>query len=300
MIEKNLVKRFKNNPIITSEMPGLEGKKGNNINGPSLIKIPDWVDSPLGKYYLYFAHHGGNYIRLAYADKLEGPWDIYPEGTLHIDQTSCKGHIASPDIFIDNQQKIIRMYFHGPYRYEGEYAEHGQLSFVALSKDGINFEALPEVLGPFYFRVFYYKGYYYAIAKNKNIGGLLLRSKDGLSSFQMGKEFIPRMRHAALLRNDELLYIFYSRMGDKPEIILMSYVNLEDNWLNWEASAPVEILQSEKDYEGVRYPVEESRPGSINKPAHQLRDPDIYTEDDKIYLLYSVAGENGIAIGELS
>ena len=30
-----------------------------NINGPSLIKVPHWMENPLGKYYLYFAHHKG-------------------------------------------------------------------------------------------------------------------------------------------------------------------------------------------------------------------------------------------------
>ena len=32
-----------------------------NINGPSLIQVPDWLPNPLGKYYLYFAHHKGEH-----------------------------------------------------------------------------------------------------------------------------------------------------------------------------------------------------------------------------------------------
>ena len=43
-----------------------------NINGPSLIRVPTWIEHPLGRYYLYFAHHKGEYIRLSYADRLEG------------------------------------------------------------------------------------------------------------------------------------------------------------------------------------------------------------------------------------
>ena len=54
---------------------------GSNINGPSLIRVPDWLPNPLGKYYLYFAHHKGEYIRLAYADDLSGPWTTYEAGT---------------------------------------------------------------------------------------------------------------------------------------------------------------------------------------------------------------------------
>jgi len=52
------VSRFESNPIIYPDMLGLAGELGANINGPSLIRVPDWVERPLGKYYLYFAHHG--------------------------------------------------------------------------------------------------------------------------------------------------------------------------------------------------------------------------------------------------
>ena len=38
---------------------------GDNINGPSLIRVPNWVEGRLSRYYLYFADHKGAYIRLA-------------------------------------------------------------------------------------------------------------------------------------------------------------------------------------------------------------------------------------------
>src|SRR6478609_12156062 len=76
-------KRFANNPIVGPEL--FSGKDGANINGPSLIKVPDWLPNKLGKYYLYFAHHNGTYIRMAYADDLKGPWKIYEPGTLKMD-----------------------------------------------------------------------------------------------------------------------------------------------------------------------------------------------------------------------
>ena len=47
---------------------------------PSLIRMPDWIESPLGRYYPYFADHKGRYIRLAYADDLADPWRIHPPG----------------------------------------------------------------------------------------------------------------------------------------------------------------------------------------------------------------------------
>ena len=70
--------RLDGNPILD---PDLDPTLTDNINGPSLIRVPDWVPEPLGRYYLYFAsHQGGQYIRLAYADQLSGPWAVYPPG----------------------------------------------------------------------------------------------------------------------------------------------------------------------------------------------------------------------------
>ena len=59
-------------PIIR---PDLHPSIGQNIQGPSLIRVPEWVEDPLGKYYLYFADHKGRYIRLAYSDELAGPME---------------------------------------------------------------------------------------------------------------------------------------------------------------------------------------------------------------------------------
>ena len=75
------INRFIDEPIIP---PFLEEEIGSNINGPSLIKAPAWIKSPLGKYYLYFADHKGDRIKLAFAENLEGPWKIYTGGTLQL------------------------------------------------------------------------------------------------------------------------------------------------------------------------------------------------------------------------
>ena len=74
-------KKLSEEPIITTSMSprlqALEDKQGYvNINFPSVIKVPSWVKKPLGKYYCYFSHFKGDHIRLAYANKVEGPWKI--------------------------------------------------------------------------------------------------------------------------------------------------------------------------------------------------------------------------------
>src|SRR5437762_11075639 len=100
--------RLPHNPILT---PQLSASIGNNLNGPSLILVPDWVEKPLGRYYLYFAHHQGKFIRLAYANQLTGPWKLYEPGTLHLDEVrACHDHIASPDVHADQETRQIRMY----------------------------------------------------------------------------------------------------------------------------------------------------------------------------------------------
>jgi len=296
------INRFDQNPIIRPEM--LPGSDGNNINGPSLIRVPSWVSNRLGKYYLYFAHHGGKYIRLAYANTLDGPWTIHEPGTLKLSESSgCVGHIASPDAHVDEERQEIRLYFHGPSR-DGS----GQKSFVARSKDGLQFKASSESLGIFYFRVFRWQGYWYAMAK----GGKLYRSQDGFTAFEEGPNPLrisfaedleyntPGPRHVALHRIKEDLYVYYSNIGDKPERILRRRISLTSDWHDWKASAAEEVIQPETTPEGADLPLKPSLAGAVKGREHALRDPAIFEENDgKEYLLYSVAGESGIAIAEL-
>lgn len=286
--------RLPQNPIIKPEMPGLEGKRGRNINGPTLIRVPDWIKNPLGQYYLYFAHHRGQYIRLAYADQIEGPWSIYEPGTLHLNQTDCSDHIASPDAHINQDTQEIDLYFHGIY------PGKGQITMLAKSKDGLHFTASNHILGPFYFRVFQYNGMHYAVAKKGNWGGVLLRSQDGITPFEVGSDFIPRLRHAALWRQGNQLLVVYSRMGDKPECLIINRIDLTQPWENWAPLEPARVLLTpEEGYEGADLPLQPSVAGPAKSPVRQLRDPAIFVDTGKTYLLYSVAGEQGIAVAEL-
>jgi hypothetical protein len=134
--------RLVQNPIIHS---GMDARMGTNINGPSLIRVPGWVAAPLGRYYLYFAHHSGRYIRMAYADELIGPWIVFGEGTLQLRDTpvtpwSYKAHIASPDVHVDHATRRIVMFFHGGYRWLRPH----QATWVAESVDGLTFVSTKE------------------------------------------------------------------------------------------------------------------------------------------------------------
>jgi hypothetical protein len=59
------------------------------------------------------------------------------------------------------------------------------------------------------------------------------------------------------------------------------------------------VLYPEHDWEGANQPLIESERGQSVGLVNQLRDPCIFIEDETTYLLYSVAGESGIAIAEV-
>ncbi|MBW2622422.1 MAG: hypothetical protein JRD68_05915 [Deltaproteobacteria bacterium] len=285
------VTRFSENPIIR---PLMDDRMGNNINGPSLIRVPDWVADPLGRYYLYFAHHQGDYIRLAYADQLTGPWNIYTPGVLDLKDSFFNDHLASPDVVIMPERQEIRMYYHG--QNKPDPGPHYQFERVAVSKDGLLFTAHGERLGNPYFRTFQWEGYTYALS----MPGKFYRSKDGLTSFERGPMLFSRdMRHSATRIDQGVLQVFYTNAGDCPEKILLSTIELKPDWNDWRITEPVTVLEPEMDYEGGNLSLAPSARGAIFEPARQLRDPCLYEEDNGIYLLYAVAGENGIALAKV-
>ncbi|MGG5808545.1 hypothetical protein [Falsiroseomonas sp. CW058] len=312
-------------PIVT---PGMDARMGHNIQGPSLIRVPDWVPDPLGRYYLYFADHKGSYIRLAHADAVEGPWRVHPPGSLDLrdslfltappprpaeaaqgdvlpgrappgtpglpdpEEDASAPHIASPDVHVDDAGRRIVMYFHGLC------AWNTQRTRVALSADGLRFRAMPELLGPSYFRVFRHGGASYALA----MPGILFRSADGLTGFERGPVLFPDglQRHTALLVRDGVLHVFWTRVTDAPESILHSTVRLDGDWRDWRAEGEAVLLRPEEEWEGGALPNAPSWRSSINLPVRQLRDPAVFEEDGRTWLLYAVQGEAGIALAELT
>lgn len=103
--------RFKNVPLIT---PASSPSIGENINGPTLMRVPDFVQNPLGKYYLYFAHHNGKSIRMAYADSPAGPFTVYEPGALQLEDVERPGgfsDILLPQTFMWKQRSSVSICF---------------------------------------------------------------------------------------------------------------------------------------------------------------------------------------------
>ncbi len=320
------VTRLIDEPIIT---PATSPSIGENIQGPSLIRVPAWISDPLGRYYLYFADHKGTYIRLAYADDLAGPWRVHEPGSLQLADSHfpteppavpegarekvyaryralgmdpgalphdpvyemTAPHIASPDVHVDHERQRIVMYYHG-------LSGFGlQESRVALSADGINFDAREATLGRTYMRAFAWQGMTYVLA----MPGIFYRSADGLSAFEQGPQLFNKdMRHSAVLRRGNELLVFWTQVGHAPERILLSRIDLSGPWEQWQASDPVEVLRPERSWEGADAPLEPSQRSTAYGRVNQLRDPAIFEEAGRTYLLYAVAGESGIAIAEVN
>lgn len=104
--------RLVNSPIIHTDIhPRLQEEEARigypNMNSPTLFLVPEWVENPLGKYYLYFAHHKGSYLRLAYADTLRGPWQLYDGEILPLDKSGLTTHqLRDPDVFQDEDGEL--------------------------------------------------------------------------------------------------------------------------------------------------------------------------------------------------
>jgi hypothetical protein len=127
--------------------------------------------------------------------------------------------------------------------------------------------------------------------------GTLSRSADGLSGFETGPTlFNPNMRHAAVLKRYDTLWVFWTQLGDAPERILLSRVRLDGDWYNWCDEPAVEVMRPEHPWEGATAPKLPSVRSTAYGVVNQLRDPAIHEESGVTYLLYAVGGESGIAI----
>ena len=346
-----IISRLNNNqPIITETMfdaLGATDDEGNNINGPSVIRIPDWIApenraDPNAIYYMYFGHHAGNYIRLAWAAHIDGPWHLYQVGftvptgnrgvldlgsddKIYLDNgIILYNHIASPDVFVDDENQQIIMYFHaGEVKVNG--ASLGQKNLVATSSDGLDFHdgIKPVILGRFYFRVFEYKGNLYATSNS----GYLFKAPDPNNPWKppVGFDFrndlwiqrpdspfqndiddanfsgVPdkplRVRHSAMRLVGDTLQVLYTRIGDCPERIMMSTIDLSaGNYEVWDSSFPPrEILQAELHWEGGDIPPANSQGSTAPENVNQLRDPYIFKDvDGTLYLFYCGRGEDAI------
>lgn len=308
--------------------PDTDPSLGTNIQGPSVIRTPDWVENQLGTYLCYFADHKGDHIRLAYANEIAGPWTVHQGGCLSLsdsrflteapDATAAEvdaiasqydelydgyecvdvhadltaPHIASPDVRVNDDDQVIEMWFHG--------LEHlgWQVTRYATSTNAIDFVVDPPIFDGTYLRMFRIGDHDYGLA----MPGKVLRCSGGPTEFDEGPTILPpTTRHMAVWPLDGELRVLFTTVGDAPERIKMVTVDTTAPWTEWTASQPVEVMRPECEWEGADVPVEPSIRSFWPDRANQLRDPDVFLDSDgTVYLFYAVAGECGIAAARLS
>lgn len=318
--------RIAANPLLTVQSsPSL----GDNVNGPTVIRVPDWVERPLGKYYMYFANHMGAYIRLAYADSPTGPWTIYEPGVLHVRETKLDRpgpdpeaaladfytHVASPEIYVDHEKRRFVLWVHGWFtngeRWPPTLAEarawarrrgFSQSTQSAVSTDGVTFQAQPAITSTSYLRVFKPRDTFYAVSRL----GLLSRSADPVRAFETGPNLFGgtpyegRVRHVAIHPKGDRLELYFTAIGDAPERVLMTSIDVSGDWTTWRASAVYDVIAPEAAYECADLPNAPSESGDISTPVRQIRDPFVFEDGGRTYLYYGVCGEQGIAAATLS
>jgi hypothetical protein len=318
--------RLAQNPLITVAS---SRSLGGNVNGPTVIRVPDWVERPRGRYYMYFANHTGTSIRLAFADSIEGPWRVHEPGVLDVQKTAFfrpqpdpqetladfYTHVASPEILIDATRRRLVMWAHGwwtngerwptdPVAAQAWAREkgYGQFTQAAESTDGLHFQTHPRITRTSYLRVFQYGEYFYGMSRL----GQLSRSQDLLGSFEVGpnpfrdSNYARRVRHVGLVRRGDRLHVFFTAIGDAPERVLMSTLDLTSDWSKWRATPPVEVIRPEAHYECADMAVAPSEAGDVDTRVRQIRDPFVFEDQGRAFLFYSTCGEQGIAAAEIS
>ena len=315
------VERFPTNPLLTvASSPS----PGGNVNGPTVIRVPEWVENALGRYYMYFANHEGDFIGLAYADDVRGPWHVRESGVLHVRETAFYRpqpdpagpradfytHVASPEILVDHARRRLVLWVHGWWTNGERWPEdlpaartwarehgYGQFTQAFESTDGLEFSALPAITRTSYLRVFRRGGLLYGVSRL----GVVSRAADPREAFEVGRSlfrdgaYAGRARHVALVTRPNELLVYFTAIGDAPERVLLSRVPLEGDWSAWRASEPVEVLSPEASYECADLPDAPSSGGDIDEPARQVRDPFVFEDDGQVYLFYTTCGEQGIA-----
>ena len=110
--------RFEGNPILSVDVIGEEAFEASreadsgpylSIAGPSMIRVPDWMEKPSGQILPLFFPPQGGHIRMTYAEELEGPWKVFNPGEGVFGLEAVKGfafgHVASPDVHVDHRNQ---------------------------------------------------------------------------------------------------------------------------------------------------------------------------------------------------
>ncbi len=106
----------------------------NEFIFPSVFHAGEYLDDPLGEWYLYLAPHDRPAgIMLMYADSLDGPWTEYGANPIIASDWAPYydvSHVSSPDAIWNEEAGEVYLYFHG----------ENSITRYATSTDGVSFD----------------------------------------------------------------------------------------------------------------------------------------------------------------
>ena len=276
----------------------------DNINGPTVVeyRVPIFSNSKF--YLMYFGHHKGKYIRVAWSFSPTGPfkrvplarplliWNVFGER---------KGHVASPEVQKFGSKTYL--FSHSPSRY---FEPGKQITYMSRLWLGIFCSRAKPIALPPYARFFSFNGSVHAITNGADV---IKFDPDSLevSSISVDKspllvpdlmDSVKRVRHAQIVESMGLALCFFTRVGDAPERILVSKLESKSSD-GAKFSVPIELLRPTEDYEGTGQKIEPSKNGISRQSENALRDPFVAKFGNQHFLYYSTEGEKGIACAKL-
>jgi len=296
-------------PILDTSAVNWPGQP-DQIMFPCVVEMDRYLNSPIDRFYMYYAPHHGTGIGLATSPHPEGPWTPYHGNpVLSLDRTpGFQGHISSPEIAWCEERRLFHLYFHG----STVEPEGCQAEGLAFSEDGVNFEPYEgnpifhvggsgwDAQASDYLRVFrrgdWWYGVYMGIAlpvpsPPANAQGMA-RSRDGIRwekhpsnpLLKIGAEHreFDRIRHSGLHVDGETLWVYYSSYADPEcgtERIRAATVDLSRPWEDWRMTRRGDVLLPELEWEG-----------------DNLRDPFPFEFEGRLYLYYVGGVEKGIGL----
>lgn len=258
------------------------------------------IESPLGKYYHYYAPHdapGG--ISLAYADNIEGPWTEYPDNPLITNTHQGRfdvTHISSPHVVWMEEYDKYFLYFHGENTTtRWSHSTDGINWDIAEDNISVNTAAWAAEFGNTYTECSYARVFKYAIPGIGDPYTMMMMliqfghgRRIGLATSSDGKHFTPRDHALITPTGDEGSDIagpFYFPFGGRHYVL---YNAASGNIHYTEVGASFDL----ENHLGSFY-----TPGPSYPEYSKASAPFIWSEDERYYLFYDVGTRLEQSIG---
>jgi len=291
----------------------------SNINGPFPLRTRSWMHPVFREHsvLVYYSSHLSKglkgFIHVLGGNNEEIETYRHLGITLDFSGPLCQSY-HSPSLVVDDTTETTYMYVHGHMCRSGT-----QPTVLFQSRDGVawtattnnhNWNSTTKILlnDLFYMTApIWYKDAYYALAETQenSIGSaVLLKSSSLEGPFLKHKIVAQGLRHVDVHLIDSTLCLFYTLIGDMPERIMLSTIDLEDNDLSL-LPGPTVLTPIHEHEHGNAPDVPSSSGASGCGPASELRDPHFLPDRDVSenvlsgLLFYAVQGERAIAMARI-